>query len=416
MTLPQSPNCFSKLTIAQLIISLFGLVYSLLAVSGVIYLAVASSEMTGLGSSDLSNFYWILGFTILLTIPSIVLSMRELKGKEDISAKHPRSRFIWSSISLVLFAPALYLGIEMAKSSIGKVFLPLVSILLIVIPLVWFLEFGRRNLSPVSNKRFWGILNGSIFFSMPIIFIVEGSILLMGLVWLGTWIFEQPNLLPMLKELTTFSALSPSDLQPVMDKMQGLISGPRIIFIVVFGFSVIVPLVEELFKPLVLWFFVKRNITPADGFTIGLICGAAFALIESISAISSVEHTLFVTTAIGRVGTGLLHTLNSGLIGWALAATWQDGKYLRVAGAYLGAVLLHGIWNFFSLVFGFSNSGLDLPSQSSSLVQAAPWMLGLLGVWMITLLFVMNQRLQRTSTPPTTPSLLTPPPIPTETL
>lgn len=418
MTFPQTPPRYHKLTIAQLIISLFGMVYTLMAGAGIFYLVQISHQMPAsfgqLDTSQLVPIYWLLGFCLLLTIPSIVLSIRELQGKPVFFAISNRSRFLRASVLLVLWVPALYLGIEMSKTTAGRLFLPLVSILLVILPLMWFLELGRRNLPVASVKRFWGIVNGSIFFTMPLIFVVEAFFLGIGLLWLGSWIFEQPNMLPLLKELSTFSTPSPSDLAPILERLQALLTAPQITFGLILGFSIVVPLVEELLKPLVLWFFVRRNLTPAEGFTIGLICGAAFALVESFSAITSVDQTLFLSTAAGRTGTGLLHLFNSGMIGWAIASTWQDGKYLRVILTYLGAAALHGLWNFFALLFGFGNAGFALPALPASLVQAAPWMLGLMGVWMLTILFVMNQRLQKQSLPPRLPMQMTPPPLPSE--
>ena len=396
--MPPYPQRFSMLTVAQLIISLFGLAFSLLSLTGLgllLQLSPVETEFSQVDSSQFVPLYWLLGFMLLLSVPSIILSIRKLQGKPEIVDAVSGSMFKRSSILLVLWVPALYLGVEMSGKTGGRAFLPLVAILIIVIPLFWLVEFGRRNLPTGGRNRSWGVLTGSVFFSMPIIFAVEIIFIIAVLMGVGTWLVQQPEGMPLLEQLRGMSTFSPDDLQMVLPQLQEVVRAPGMSYLVIFGLCLVVPLIEELLKPLMVWFLAGRKLTPSEGFSTGLICGAGFAVIESLSAILSVDGTLYLSTAAGRVGTGLLHIFNSGMIGWALASAWQDGKYLKLTLTYLAAVGLHGLWNFFALLFGLSNTGLDLGLQSSSLLQAAPWMLGLMSVWMLTLLVVMNQKLSR---------------------
>lgn len=392
-----SPSRFSRLTVFQLIISLFGLASSLLSLFGMGLLAQLSHYSADFGQVDSTQFgplYWLSGFLALLSIPSIVFSIRSLKGKSEPAAENSGLSFKRASVYLVLWVPALYLGVQMAGSTGRKTFLPLVAILIIVIPLIWLVEFGSRNLSAGGYKKFWGVVNGSIFFTLPVIFAIEAVLIIIVLLGAGIWLIQQPGLMQLLENLRDFSTFSPNDLQPLLQQMRGVVDTPTLFYFVILGFCVVVPIIEELFKPLMVWILAGRKPTPAEGFCTGLLCGAAFAMVESLSAILSVNGSLFLSTAAGRVGTGLLHTLNSGMVGWALASAWQDGKVFKLALTYLGAVFLHGIWNFFALLFGLNSTGLELGLKSSSLTQAAPWMLGLLGIWMLTMLFVMNQKLK----------------------
>jgi hypothetical protein len=99
--------------------------------------------------------------------------------------------------------------------------------------------------------------------------------------------------------------------------------------------------------------FVK-NITPARGFFYGMICGAAFALLESLGYLASPLGGDWPVLLIGRVGTGILHTGTSGLVGWGLASAWSGRKYTRLAGSYFLAVFIHGLWNAFGLLMGLA--------------------------------------------------------------
>jgi RsiW-degrading membrane proteinase PrsW (M82 family) len=104
-----------------------------------------------------------------------------------------------------------------------------------------------------------------------------------------------------------------------------------------------------------LWTLAGRKLTPQEGFVGGLLCGAGFALMENVFYFTTVlmaEDWLFM--AIGRAGTGVLHMLASGLVGWGLAKAWQDGKWALLGFTTLGAFGLHGLWNVLALVSGMA--------------------------------------------------------------
>jgi small-conductance mechanosensitive channel len=91
------------------------------------------------------------------------------------------------------------------------------------------------------------------------------------------------------------------------------------------------------------------RISTREGYVAGLMSGAAFALFEG--AMYAVQATMlqdndWVFFILGRLGGSLLHTFNGGLIGWAVAKTWQDKKVYRALIAYLLAMSVHALWNF----------------------------------------------------------------------
>jgi hypothetical protein len=168
---------------------------------------------------------------------------------------------------------------------------------------------------------------------------------------------------------------------------------------------ILIPFLEEVFKPLALWFFIKHEWLPSEGFTAGLICGASFALVESTLYLTSIPAETWAVTLLGRIGTGLLHTLTAGLTGWALVSSWRDGNYKRIGWIYLGSVLIHGSWNFFALVYGLATDLEILKTPAmAGLVSISPWVLGALFSGMLTLLLVMNLKIQTTLVPPAIPS------------
>jgi hypothetical protein len=87
-----------------------------------------------------------------------------------------------------------------------------------------------------------------------------------------------------------------------------LLASPLVISAIFLTVGLLMPLMEELLKPLGLWALRKRLLTPAEGFSGGLICGAGFALIESATMIAqNGGGSDWGQMVLLRIGTSLLH-------------------------------------------------------------------------------------------------------------
>ncbi|MEJ5202754.1 MAG: PrsW family glutamic-type intramembrane protease [Anaerolineales bacterium] len=84
----------------------------------------------------------------------------------------------------------------------------------------------------------------------------------------------------------------------------------------------------------------------------GLLCGATFALVETLGSLATPAGDSWVMLVLGRFGTGILHTTTTALVGWALASAQGRGGIRRLVQVYGIAVALHGIWNIFGLLVG----------------------------------------------------------------
>ena len=138
--------------------------------------------------------------------------------------------------------------------------------------------------------------------------------------------------------------------------------------------------------------------TAADGFTLGLISGGAFALLESLGSLSNPVGDGWLFLISGRIGAGLLHMTASGLVGMGLASAWTQKKYFRLALVFLLAVSIHGAWNALSLTMGFLNVGSTVPETTSwmkTITNIGPFLLVGMGLVMILILIVTNRRLVR---------------------
>lgn len=116
---------------------------------------------------------------------------------------------------------------------------------------------------------------------------------------------------------------------------------------------VIAPFVEELTKALAVLRLKKRRMLREleNGIVYGAAAGLGFAATENLlyesSAYLSDGVEAFVAVAIMRsVSSALLHATASSLVGLGIAKSAFQGK--SWAPYYLGAVALHGLFNFFA--------------------------------------------------------------------
>ena len=77
-------------------------------------------------------------------------------------------------------------------------------------------------------------------------------------------------------------------------------SDPIILLVALVAIAGVVPLLEELPKPLAVWVMGGRKITPAEGFVLGAIAGGAFAVQETLLSALSVAPESWLGVIVGR--------------------------------------------------------------------------------------------------------------------
>jgi RsiW-degrading membrane proteinase PrsW (M82 family) len=206
----------------------------------------------------------------------------------------------------------------------------LLVFLAIALPIVWMLRIVSGKLWGKHSGRDASMFTWSVGMSTPFIMIVQMLLVIF---------------------LIIVVVLAVIDIPPItgMDSIEALIQDPSIIFSVFLIITIVAPVTEELFKTLAIWPLMGLRISTREGYVAGLMSGAAFALFEG--AMYAVQATMlqdndWVFFILGRLGGSLLHTFNGGLIGWAVAKTWQDKKVYRALIAYLLAMSVHALWNF----------------------------------------------------------------------
>ena len=291
------------------------------------------------------------------------------------------------------------------------IFLPLLT-LFVIVPPIWLLfGIGTKGIELGPRWRIFSALGLGMTVG-PVIMIVLEMIILLGAIIIGSVIIaiQKPELF---QEIAALGRIiqQETNQEAALKLIAPYITNPLVIASLVGYISVLVPLVEELLKPLAVWIFALKIETPAQGFAMGMLSGAAFALIESLNASGNGSTTWPIIVSI-RAGTSLLHMTTSGLVGWGIVSAFREKKFLRMGAAYLSAVTLHGIWNACAIGTGISSIGelVDKPEWAFNIIPAALCGMSVLGIGMLVVLIASNRKL-RSAPLPLPASLSTPPAI-----
>jgi RsiW-degrading membrane proteinase PrsW (M82 family) len=229
-----------------------------------------------------------------------------------------------------------------------------------------------------------------------ILFIVEILLLFLILVPVGAYAVSQPQVVAEMDRLTTqFYLMGPgADPEAMLDLVAPFMLKPGVIGIALLYTAVLVPLLEEAIKPLGVWLFGNRLNSPSQGFALGALSGAAYALIETLGV--SPQTTDWSTLLLSRVGTGLLHVTTSAIMGGAIAFAIRERRYLRLLGAYLLAASLHGLWNASAVFYSFSSLAGYVEQAGTFSRLSQPLIAGMIlyAALLLILLILANRRMR----------------------
>ena len=305
---------------------------------------------------------------------------------------------------ILLIPPLVGLGYLVARSPILVwVALPPIHVITIAISILWLVYIGTRGLSLGSGQRIWGVFGiGMVagpFLSLLIEFVV---ILVVGTIGFR-FLARDPVVA---RELAQFAEnfLADPNQSPdvIIEFFEPYLFQPVTLYIVLSVTAVLVPLIEEFFKPIGVWLLLGRRPTPAQGFAAGVLSGAGFALFENftLSASSGEEWSLVV---LARIGTSVIHIVATGLTGWALASAWREGRYIRLGVTYLVSVSIHALWNglvILAVIPEILPDGAAYPQVLRNVATASPIGFVFLLVGAFGLLLGCNAALRRAIIPP----------------
>ncbi|MBW6465916.1 MAG: PrsW family intramembrane metalloprotease [Brevefilum sp.] len=391
--------------ILTLVISALGILFFIVQALalGVFFLTSFLDPIISMPESvSIGLFFWTSILGGLMLVPILLLSIYNLQGKPvpgwlDLTRPTLSKGLRW----VILVWPVLVLlgWWITSQEGLAAFLLGPINVLVAGLPILWIFNAAQSGLPGGSHMRKWRIFGFSITL-LPILVILAELIAIVILGGLG-WVYVSiraevdPQIQRDIAYLANQVMARGDNLDAMIQFLRPYILQPSIIFWALAIFGGIIPIIEEVIKPLALWTLAGRKLTPQEGFVGGLLCGAGFALMENVFYFTTVllaEEWLFM--AIGRAGTGVLHMLASGLVGWGLAVAWQKRKWAFLALTTLGAFVLHGVWNIMAVISGVVPL-LILESEPTSLqllVSHAPVVVLL--IMSIIGLFLINKHLR----------------------
>lgn len=344
---------------------------------------------------------------VLVSIAAVIVLLRFLNNPladAPVSTAFPA----WQIAAAILGGGlALLVGYSFQNNeAVNWLILPLLTIPAVMLPLWTIVGLGIRGISLGPRWRTWGVLGISLTLT-PFVLVVIEIVMIIGIIVLVfLYAGTQPDLVAEFKRLgTQFMFLdveTEAGAEEILKLITPFLMKPVVFIPMLVMFSLLIPLVEELIKPLVVWFFARRLDSPAQGFAFGALSGAGFAMWETFNA--SGQMAEWGSILFSRIGTGLLHITTSGLMGMAIYLAWRERRYLRLLGTYLLVVLLHGVWNAAAITVSFSE--LSLMYMQADGYLPLKWIakggVVILVMALLALLIVTNRKLrQAAATQPT---------------
>jgi hypothetical protein len=273
------------------------------------------------------------------------------------------------------------------------------TILVIAVPIWVLLGVGTTALDFGPRWRAWSIFGLGMTLGPLLMLIIEGVAAVIFVIIAMIVIFSKPDVL---SEISRLATLLKNETNPdvILPLIAPYIINPGVIVMVLSFFALVVPIIEEALKPLGIWLFARKIETPAQGFALGLLSGAAYALVESLGA-SGQSDVNWVAVVTVRAGTSLLHITTTGLMGWAIVAAWREKRVLRLMATYATVILIHGLWNASAIGAGIAAVADSLGGSSNmmSMVPAAVCGLTVLAIGMLAVLIASNRKARFLSTP-----------------
>lgn len=283
--------------------------------------------------------------------------------------------------------------------TVNWLILPLLTVPAVILPLWSIVGLGVRGIPLGSRWRTWGALGVSLTLTPFVLVLIEVILIIVILVMIVLYVGSQPDLTAQFERLAAYIMFLDPETEAGMEEILRLLTPflmrPGVLIPLLTMFSLLIPLVEELFKPLVAWFFAGRLESPAQGFAFGALSGAGFAIWETFN--TSGQMAEWGSVLVSRIGTGLLHVTTSALMGMAIFLAWRQRRYLRLLGTYLLVVFLHGVWNAAAIMVSFSALSVEYIQKDEFLPMqwfSTALLVVLIGI-LLALLMMNNRQLRQ---------------------
>ncbi len=314
-------------------------------------------------------------FCSLLLLPLIYYSLRRIKAL-DIQGGGIRPIKAWHLTVLIVgwFFIVLVCGLLTMKFQYGWIMILPFFPFGVAIPVVIFAWIGAGGLPAGSRRRLWSVFGIGMAGGSFVAIIFEYLVVGLGVVILGIVAFTQPDLRALLLQLKN-QISDAQNMEATINILAPYLTNPLVFLVLLSFVAGIGPLIEEAAKPLVIWFVGKKLRSPGEGFALGALCGAGFALLEGLLAAGGASQNLGIGL-VGRAASSLMHITASGIMGWGIASVLLEKQYGRLAAAYLAAVAIHGLWNGSVLLAVYGALRISIHGNQPDLISALTVLMG----------------------------------------
>ncbi|HEX7620281.1 MAG TPA: PrsW family glutamic-type intramembrane protease [Anaerolineales bacterium] len=373
-----------------------------LAFTGIAYINPA--DVSSLASSSLEALAML--FCCGLLLPMLVYTIKRLKRQEISAATIKPVKFWQGSTLLAAWVLILIIGSVLASSfTYGWAVAAPFFLLGISLPILILSWIGLGGLPAGSRRRLWAVFGFGMVGSTLAAVLLEYLVIGAAIVAIGLLAVANPELHSVVDQIRVqVTNAKAGDVQALLTVLAPYITNPLVILSILIFAAVLTPLIEEAAKPAIIWFLGKRLRSPAEGFVLGALCGAGFAMLEGLMAASGATQMWGFGLA-GRAAASLMHITSSGILGWGIASAQLEKRYGRLALTYLLSVSIHGLWNGSAIIAVYgalrvmvqNNIQLDFPSVLY--VVAGLGMLFLELTLMLSALPLINRSLRRSVMP-----------------
>jgi hypothetical protein len=191
-------------------------------------------------------------FEALLLLGAAYVSLLKVLRKPAADAESFFTIKGWQiAACLALAAMAIWMGsLILENAPVNWLLLPLLTLPAVFLPIVVLFGLGSRGISLGPRWRAWNVLGISMTLVPLLTLILEAMAILFVLGLVVVYISSQPALLAQVERLSTQIYTIGQDPEALLQLVAPLLLRPGIMVISLVFFSVLVPMMEELVKPL----------------------------------------------------------------------------------------------------------------------------------------------------------------------
>jgi len=258
------------------------------------------------------------GFEALLLLIAAFFVFQKTLQKPSADRETFFNLSAWQILLIITLASlAILIGSWLGKlETVNLLVLPFLTVPAVVLPLAILLTLGTRGLPLGARWQFWSVLGLGMTLTPFLLFVLEIVIAILFFLGIITYVSTQPEILHSLQAVAQQVVVLGPQSEAARDLLLPWLTKPGVIFTVLLYTALFVPAIEELFKPLGVWLLGNKLDSPAQGFALGALSGASYALIETIGV--SGQGGEWASLLFTRIGTGLLHITTSALMGAAI--------------------------------------------------------------------------------------------------